>query len=439
MKRTITKISIFCSLFLMVAGAAIAQSADTGEFKPHGKLWGYAFGDLAYKGSGDTVNGGRGGSNQYTKMAANANLFQWRRVYLGYSYEISRKFVAEFLLAAEDDFNSGVIGQGAGDITTNGKFTPYLKLANLRWRNIWKGTDLVIGQAPVTAFAQDAALKEYAVNTQTSEEVWGYRSIERTITDIRRTPSFDMGVALHGTLDSKKNFGYDLQVGNGQSAKVENDAYKWFYADVWGKFFDKKLIVHLYQDYEKLHWGVFVKGLNGPWYNDRNMTKLFVAYTVPKFTVGMEAFQNTLMGDVIVAGKDGNTYYRNTKASAVSLFVKGRITPEKLGFFARFDNYDPTGNLSSIVGDANTKSFTVNTSQYDPTTKETFATFGLDYTPMKNVHIMPNVWINTYESGVSATGTNSAGTVYSKMNSNISGQKGTDAVYRLTFYYIYGK
>lgn len=417
----------------------MAQSTDT-AFKPHGKLWGYAFGDLAYKGSGDTVNGGRGGSNQYTKMPANANLFQWRRVYLGYSYEISQKFVAEFLLAAEDDFNSGIINQGAGDITTNGKFTPYLKLANLRWRNIWKGTDLVVGQAPVTAFAQDAALKEYAVNTQTSEEVWAYRSIERTITDIRRTPSFDMGIALHGVFEKNRNYGYDLQVGNGQSAKVENDAYKWFYSDVWAKFFNKKLIVELYQDYEKLHWGVYVKGLNGPWYNDRNMTKLFVAYNTTKFTVGLEAYQNTLMGDVIVTGKDKNTYYRNTNATAVSLFVRGRITPEKLGFFARMDNYNPSGDLSKIANDANTSSIAFNTSNYDATTKEMFVTFGIDFTPMKNVHIMPNVWLNTYTSALSGTGTNTAnGITYYNINHNVSGQIGTDAVYRLTFYYIYGK
>src|ERR1035438_281228 len=118
MRKTITKISIYCSLFLMLAGAAIAQSSDT-TFKPSGKLWGYAFGDIAYKGSADTVgstssvkqDGGRSGApgsaiNQYAHLAPNSNLFQFRRIYLGYDYNISQKFSAEFLLAAEDNWGS---------------------------------------------------------------------------------------------------------------------------------------------------------------------------------------------------------------------------------------------------------------------------------------------------------------------------------------------
>ena len=68
-----------------------------------------------------------------------------------------------------------------------------------------------------------------------------------------------------------------------------------------------------------------------------------------------------------------------------------------------------------------------------------FSTFGIDYTPIKNVHVMPNVWLNTYTSALDVTGSNAAGTKYASMNSNVTGVKGTDAVYRLTFYYIFGK
>jgi hypothetical protein len=444
MQKTITKAGLYLSLFLM-AGSANAQmqmpatpSDTAAEFKPHGKLWGYAFGDAAYKGGTDEQ--GRGGSNQYTKIPVNSNLFQWRRIYLGYNYEISKKFVAEFLLAAEDDFASGVLGQGNGDILQNNKFTPYVKLANLRWKNIFKNTDLVLGQSPTPTFAQGSALSEYARNTQTSEEVWGYRSIERTITDIRRSPSFDFGASLQGWFDSKGNFGYDLMVANGQSDKPENDQYKWFYGDVYAKFMDKKLVIDLYQDYEKLHWGVFTKGPQQMWYNDRNMTKLFVAYNTPKFTAGFEGFMATFMGDVVVTGKDNNTYYRTTKAMGLSFFTRGSIVKDKLGFFARFDNYDPTGNLAAIVSDPNTKSYTATTSQYDPTNKEMFVTYGLDFTPMKKIHIMPNIWLNTYKSGVDPTVKNTNGIAYGAMNTaGMSSVNGSDVVYRLTFYYVYGK
>ncbi len=472
MKRTITKISLYCSILLMLAGTAQAQNDTAAEFKPHGKLWGYAFGDYAYKGSNDEP--GRGGSNQYTKVPLNSNEFQFRRIYLGYSYEISKKFVAEFLLAAEDDFASGSLGQGNGDILVNNKFSPYVKLANLRWKNLWKGTDLVVGQAPTPTFAQGAALKEYARNTQTSEEVWGYRSIERTITDIRRTPSFDFGATLQGWLDSKGNYGYDLMVANGQSAKPENDPYKWFYGDVYAKFFNKRLIIDFYQDYEKLNWNPLTTTNNygvsevatttttttynsagvptgstktttyalpspSALHHDREMSKIFVAWNDKKFTVGVEYFMATLLGDVQMVGTNKKVYYRTTNASGLSVFAKGAIYKDKLGFFARFDSYDPTGNLSNIVSTPGIASYSALTSQYDPTTKEQFVTFGLDYTPIKNVHIMPNVWMNTYTSGVDATGKNSSGTTYASMNGGISPIKGTDCVYRLTFYYIYGK
>jgi len=441
------KTGFAAALCLSVAATANAQQVEdtTKPFVPSGKLWGYAFGDYAYKGASDNIGTTaapvyRGGSNQYTGMAANANFFQWRRIYLGYNYEISKKFSAEFLLAAEDDFNAGLDNQGAGDVLQNGKFSPYVKLANIRWKNIFKNSDFVFGQVSTPSFAKTGR------NDQTSEEVWGYRSIERTIADIRRTPSFDFGASLQGWFNKDATFGYDVMVSNGTAAKVAGNSYKWFSGDIWAKFLDKKLIVDLYQDYEKLNWGVYVPGgNNGPLYSDRNMTKLFVAYQTKKFTAGFEGFRNTILGGNKVTGIDGKTYYRTEKEMDYSIFVKGRIVSTasgdpKLGFFARYDNYDPSGNLSSVVGDANTKSYSnVGVSQYEPTTKEQFVTFGLDFQPIKNVHIMPNVWMNTYNSAIDVTGANSKGTKYSTMNSLITGIKGTDAVYRLTLYWIYGK
>jgi len=451
MKKFITHTRLSAVTTLLAAGLSLsaqAQSSDTSTFKPHGNLWGYAFGDFAYKGGTDNIGTAaapvyRGGSNQYTGMPANSNMFQFRRIYLGYNYDISQKFSAEFLLAAEDDFNAGLDNQAAGDVLQNGKFSPYVKLANIRWKNIFKNSDLVLGQQATPTFAKTGR------NDQTSEELWAYRSVERTVTDIRRTPSYDMGASLQGWFDNKGCFGYTALVGNGTSAKPETDNYKWFYGDVYAKFFNKRLIIDLYQDYEKLNWGTYVAGVktgtsspNGAWNRDRNMTKLFLAWTDKKFTIGAELFQNTIMGDVKVTGKDGNTYYRTSKATAESFFIRGRIISRKngnpwLGFFARYDNYDPSGNLSNIVGDANTAKYTASTSNYEPTTKEGFLTYGLDFTPFKNVHFMPNVWLNTYKSdlGATATDANSAGTKYSAMNSNVSGVKGTDVVYRLTFIY----
>jgi hypothetical protein len=408
-----------------------AQIPDTTPvFKPHGSLWGCVFGDYAYKGNSDLANRGL---TQYSGMPASTSEFQFRRIYLGYDYEISQHFNATFLLSSENDYATGTLGSpNQGDLLQNSKFSPFVKQAYLRWKNIWKNSDLVIGQQNTPAYGIIGR------NNQTAEEVWGYRSVERTISDIAGTPCYDMGVSLQGWFDNKGNFGYDVMVGNGTGAKPETDQYKWFYGDVFAKFMDKKLVFDLYQDYERLNWGVFTKGPNGAWYHDRNMTKLFAAYTTKKLTVGFEGFRNTLMGDVKVTGKDNNFYYRTTNAMAYTVFVRGRILSDaagnaRLGFFARYDNFDPTGNVSSIIDEANTKSYTAATAAYDPTTKQQFILAGLDYTPIKNVHLMPNLWANTYNSAISQSA------AHDLLNPAVSGIKGTDVVWRLTFYYIYGK
>ena len=471
MNRTITKASIYCSLFLSLAGSAKAQMADTTtEFKPSGRLWGYTFADLAYKGSGDNLN--RGGSNQYTGMPANANTFQFRRIYLGYNYDMSPKFSAEFLLAAEDDFSTstsapgtgssitqGPTGTSQGDVTAGGKFTPYVKYADVKWKNIFKNSDLKIGSQATPSFAKTDR------NDQTAEEVWGYRAVERTVSDIRRTPSFDLGASLQGWFDKDGKYGYMLMAGNGQSAKPGTSMDKWFYGDVYAKFFDKRLIVDLYADYERLvnttvstgaagwnSWGAWANpgkatDPNGPDYESRNMTKLFVAWNTNKLTIGFEGFQNVFLGGLQCTGTDGNTYYRTFSATDLSFYVRGRILSAKngdprLNFFARYDTYNPSGGLSTVANNPDFKAIAIakNVSNYDPFTQEQFVTFGLDYMPFRNVHIIPNVWMNTYASSLSATGENSAGTTYAKLGyggSELTGVKGTDAVYRLTIYYIY--
>lgn len=447
-KRSVAKAGIYGSLFLLLAGPTKAQTMGEGnykaheapdtteEFKPHGNLWGCAFGDYAFKGNSDNLN--RGGTNQYTGVPINTSLFQFRRLYLGYDYDISKHFSVQFVLSAENDYGAP-FNAASGDLLANNKFAPFVKYANIRWKNLWRGTDLVVGAQNTPAYGLNGR------DSQTPEEVWGYRSVERTISDIYGTPCYDMGASLQGWFDARGNFGYDLMVGNGTMAKPETDPYKWFYGCVYAKFLNKRIVVNLYQDYERLNWGTYVPAArpgvsspNGALYHDRNMTKLFAAYTTKKFTAGFEAFQTTIMGDIKVLGKDGNFYYRTSQAMAAAVFVRGRIlsTPAGnplLGFFARFDNFDPTGDLSSMINEKNTKSYTATTLPYDPTTKQQFVVAGFDFTPVKNVHFMPNMWLNTYTSSLSATAANDL------LNPGVTGVKGTDLVWRLTFFYVYGK
>lgn len=70
--------------------------------------------------------------------------------------------------------------------------------------------------------------------------------------------------------------------------------------------------------------------------------------------------------------------------------------------FVRFDYYDPDMNSDSAGY------------------KENFFTAGLDYMPIESVHIMPNIWVNSYAAKNPA---------YSDRKADIVG--------RVTFFYNY--
>jgi hypothetical protein len=148
------------------------------------------------------------------------------------------------------------------------------------------------------------------------------------------------------------------------------------------------------------------------------MVKAFIAYTTPAFTVGVEAFTNHGKEDVIAM----NTLKRDTisaKAEAISAFIKGSIIKDKLGFFTRMDHYNPDVKYNNNVY----TSYNGLTGSYEPNNKELFFTAGLDFTPVKNVHFIPNVWYNRYTSNHSGL----TGSAY----------RDHDLVYRLTFFYVY--
>lgn len=375
----------FAGIGLIVTNLS-AQTTDTAkkpEFKPSGKVWGYVFGDFFAKLNADTLNRG---NTQYSGVANKMNAFDFRRAYLGFDYNISEKFSTEILVSYE--------GQTLSDNATR---TFFLKSANLRWKNIIKNTDLVIGQMSTPSFPM------------MSEKIWAYRSIEKTIADMRKiSVSNDVGIAIQGKLDSKGNFGYNLMVGNGTAQKIETDVYKKYYGDVYAKFLDQKVIIDLYADHEE------IKDLPG-YHKSKTSYKLFLAYNTEKITAGVEVFQQVQKNFVAVADSVTSATIDTTDASlfGASVFVKGRIIKEKLNFYARFDMFDPDSKY-----DANKYYF----SGASPVT-ETFITAGLDYTPHKNIHIMPNIWYNAYYNRTkNATG---------KSLSDY------DLVARLTFYYIF--
>lgn len=436
MKRNFAQhlLLIAALLFLTIASNAQVFVNNDSAFKANtpnaGRVWGYVFGDFYYKPHSDSLN--RGGSNQYTGIPQSRNAFQFRRIYLGYDYNFNKKFSTELLLAAEDNFpafNPPSSGAASGDEALNNKETFYIKLANLHVKNIWKGTDLIIGEQSTPSFPM------------LSEKVWNYRSVERTIADIRRTPSYDLGVGLNGTFDPKtKNFGYDLLVATGNSAKPASNSFKWFYGDVYGWFFDKHLVVDLYADYQRLNW-------QPGWHHDRQMLKAFVAWTSSPITVGVEGFVNTIKADTRASLIAGGADTIDTKANGIAIYAHGDIITDKLRWFARVDMYNPNTNVDNgkykaysgvsspsaymqngykMTYSASTGAPTASVSTGDPTSKETFITAGLDFMPYRDIHFEPNLWYEHYSSQLASS---MAG----------YGPNNQDVVLRLTFFYVFGK
>ena len=432
MKRSfIQQILLFVFLFVITLStqAQYLWNSDT-AYKAgspgSGRLWGVIFGDYYVKAHSDSLN--RGGNNQYTGIPKDRNAFAFRRLYLGYDYNISKKFSAELLLAAEDNFpafNPPNSGTASGDELLNNKETFFIKYADVRWKNIWNGTDLIVGEQPTPAFPL------------LSEKIWNYRSVERTISDMRRTNSYDLGAGLQGKLDpATGNFGFDLLVGNWSQDKPAGTSFKYLYGDVYAYFLDKKLVIDLYGDYERLNW-------QPGWHHDRQMTKGYIAYNTPGLTVGVEGFINIIRNDTKATEIAGGADTINTSAQGISFYVHGDIIKNKLRFFARYDGYNPNHNINNniysgyagisspngyntpgyhITYSPSTGAPTAATPNNDITAKEQFILVGLDFTPFKDVHFMPNIWYNHYASQLS-TGP----------------MADYDLVYRMTFWFAFGK
>lgn len=381
-------------------------------WKPVRRLWGLAFGDLYYNAHADAGN--RGVETNYNGVPKYRNAFQFRRIYLGYDYDIDRKFAVEILLASEPGASTAASGSTViqnGDNLVDGKMAFFIKNFDLRWKGVWKGSDLVVGEmwTPATVLL--------------TEKIWGYRSVEKTIADFHRTNLYDVGAALEGTFDpGSKNYGYDVMVGNNSTASLLSASnpntgfFKAFYGDIYAKFFKQKLIFDLYTDYMQTASSTPLVGTQS-----HGMYKGFVAYTTPKITFGLEAFTNKISNGLTATQNSIKTTV-NANVEAFSVYSHGAIYKDKLGFFARYDSYNPDDDFNI----ANTYTVNTNLASYTPFTKEHFETVGLDFTPSKNVHFMPNIWCMQYQDERASS---AAGYI---PNDHV-------LVYRATFYFMFGR
>ncbi len=329
--------------------------------KPGGKVWGYAFGDYFYKLNGTAVEIS---PSQYSAMARDFQAFQFRRLQLYYDQNIGEKFFSRFMLEANDKSPQ-----------PDGKFGDFVKTAYIEWKNIIPRGSAALGLYPSPTWAW------------LTEKVWNYRSIEKSIADFRGMGgsggASDLGIVLRGNFDAGSRYGYGLMIGNGTGQKAENNKYKKFYGELSAKPVNR-IILEAYADYE-------------PGASDKNISTLkgFAAYQTSRLSTGVEAAYQTQEN----AGPSG---YDKTPFG-IAFFAWGPVpSVEKLNAFARFDFFNP------------------NTQVTDSGFNEYFFVAGLDYMPVKNVHFMPNLWLNSFSD-----------------KSPAELKKDADVALRLTFYYIY--
>ncbi|MCI0329915.1 MAG: hypothetical protein L0196_03040 [candidate division Zixibacteria bacterium] len=344
----------------ILAGLAWASSVRAQE-KPAGKVWGYAFGDYFYKLHGTAVEVS---PSQYSTVTKDFQAFQFRRLQLYYDHNLSEKFFARFMMEANDK-----------TLQPDGKFGDILKVAYVEWKNIIPRGNAALGLYPAPTWSW------------LTERVWNYRSVEKTVTDFRGLGgpggASDLGIVLRGNFDAGNRYGYGIMLGNGTGQKAENNKYKKFYGALSAKPV-KTVILEAYADYE-------------PGAADKNISTLkgFAAYQASRLTAGVEAVYQT-------QENAGPSSYDKTPFG-IAFFAWGPVpSTEKLNAFVRFDFFNP------------------NTLVMDSGFNEYFFAAGLDYMPVKNVHFMPNLWLNAF-SGKSPVGL----------------KKDTDVALRLTFYYIY--
>jgi len=299
-----------------------------------------------------------GTGSQYSSGRKDDQAFQLRRLYLIYDHTISDKFAAQFLLEGNDK------------TFTDGKHGVFVKTAYLEWKEFLTNHSFFIGLVPTPTWST------------LTERLWNYRSIEKTILDFRGLgiPS-DIGMQLRGRSDARGSISYVVMVGNGTGQRPENNRYKKYYASLCAKPIEP-FVLEAYADFEPTGSEKHVLTLRG-----------FAAYQSEHFTAGIEVFQQRHHNQPL-QGRDKTPF-------GLSTFAWGDIAGN-LRAFGRFDLFDPDAKLANVGF------------------REFFVTTGIDYMPVKDVHFMPNVWMNFFADKSPARRSQQA-----------------DIVARLSFFYYY--
>ncbi len=300
-------------------------------------------------------------ANSHNPALKDLNGFQLRRVYFTYDYKYNSNWAMRLRLemATPDGFNNNA-----------GKAVPFVKDAYISYKA--DNTKFILGISPTPTW-------------EVIESTWGYRSVEKTPLDLQKFGSSrDFGLAVKGQFGNNGIFKYHAMFANGNGNKSEFNPGKKVLLSL-GLYPTKEFIFEIYGDYSRIATDQNTYTLQG-----------FAAYKTDKFRIGVQYAYQTRE---FPSASDLNL-------EIGSIFAAANVA-NNLNVFARADrNFDPNASGEKIAY-----------LPFDKTAKSTFIVAGLDFSPVHNVHLMPNVEIITYDTD--------GGIV----------TPDTDVVPRLTFYF----
>jgi len=275
--------------------------------------------------------------------------FQIRRIYFTYDHMIASSFDARVRFEADSK-----------ELTTpGGKITTFMKEAYVKWKNIFQGSDLIAGLSPTPTW-------------YVSEDAWAYRSLEKTIMDLRGIASrTDIGVDLKGKITDDGLANYFVKIGNNSGQAPEANKYKRYYGLLHLKP-GSQFQATAYADYdaEAKRFDPFDSQTKD---NSRWTFAGFLNYKEEnQYSIGLELFERIAQNNFSTGGA-----LQNLNTFGISAFAWGEVA-DGLRLVGRFDLYDPN---TSADNDG-----------------VSFFLGALDYMPVPEVHLMPNIWVQTYQA-----------------------------------------
>jgi hypothetical protein len=289
----------------------------------------------------------------------NQNGFQIRRVYFTVDKKVDEKFSGRVRLEMAHP-----------GPRSSSSIEPFVKDAYLAWQ-IHEDHQLVLGISPTPTHS-------------TTEDYCRYRIVEKMPMDLEKMGSTrDLGVALKGKMDEDGMIKYHAMVGNGRGVSSESDKGKKAQLAV-NLYPSEGLFVQAYVDWNDL------PDL-GSESRDVYTLRGFVGYEEENVRVGgLFAHQ---MRQNYSTGKtdDGDVDLELNVVSAFAIYKAS----EDMAVFGRIDRaFEANPGVSSSYF-----------FPLDGSAAHTLLIAGLDWSPAKNVNIIPNVEVAVYDDPDAGEGT----------------------------------